>query len=248
MAVVDERDCFTMRTPAPDYLAELEAGVKGVRVAWSPDYGRVVPNEPEVVSICHDLARTFRSLGADYSEPYIRIEDTFDPLEPDPEYSYAQAYARVREIKPDYMDPFTWISQLPREDYAKLSIPIRNRLERPADLDYPLSIKPSVRYMAKTRIEDLFERSDLLLSPTVASTSYVCNVETVPAWQYTAYTHIWNLTGCCGASIPAGFHNGMPVGLQIIARQGEEALLLRAARALERERPWAQNRPDIVLP
>jgi Asp-tRNA(Asn)/Glu-tRNA(Gln) amidotransferase A subunit family amidase len=35
----------------------------------------------------------------------------------------------------------------------------------------------------------------------------------------------------------------MPVGLQIIARPGEEELILRAARAFERERPWAQVRP-----
>jgi Asp-tRNA(Asn)/Glu-tRNA(Gln) amidotransferase A subunit family amidase len=54
------------------------------------------------------------------------------------------------------------------------------------------------------------------------------------------------MAGYCAASVPAGFYKGMPVGLQIIGRPGEEALVLRAARAFERERPWAQNRPTVA--
>ena len=64
-------------------------------------------------------------------------------------------------------------------------------------------------------------------------------------WQYTAYTHIVNVSGYCAASVPAGFHEGMPVGLQIIGRPGDEHLVLRAARAFERERPWAHLRPVL---
>jgi len=54
-----------------------------------------------------------------------------------------------------------------------------------------------------------------------------------------------NVAGYCGASVPAGFHQGMPVGLQIIGRPGEEDLVLRAARAFEQERPWAQHSPAV---
>lgn len=246
LACVDERDPFTMRSQPPDYLADLEKGVRGIRMAWSPDLGRVFPEEPEIVPICHEAAMAFRTLGADYSEPSIRIEDPHDPMEPNPEYSRAQVDARVRAVKPDYIDPFTWLQKQSREDQAKVSIYVRDRSDRPNELDYAMSIPPEVRYRQRDRLEDLFKRIDLLLCPTITRRAFVCGKENVTPWQYTAYTHIVNVSGYCAASVPAGFYKGMPVGLQIMGRPGEEALVLRAARAFEKERPWAQSRPNIA--
>ena len=245
MAVVDRRDPLTMTEPAPDYLATLDDGVKDLRIAWSADLGRVFPEEPDIVPICHEAARAFRSLGARYSEPAIRIEDTHDPFEPDPEYAHSQVFARVRAANPDHLDTFTWISRLPPEKYAQLSLYIRDRAEHPTALDYAMSILPEVRYRRKDRLDELFRDIDLLLTPTITRRAFTCGTGTVSIWQYTAYTHIVNVAGYCAASVPAGFHLGMPVGLQIIGRPGEEALVLRAARALERDRPWAQLRPGL---
>jgi aspartyl-tRNA(Asn)/glutamyl-tRNA(Gln) amidotransferase subunit A len=245
MAVVDERDPFTMKTPAPDYLAGLDEGVKGVRIAWSPDLGRVFPEEPEIVPVCHEAAKAFRSLGAAYCEPSIRIEDTHDPFEPDAEYSHPQVFARVKQVNPDHLDTFTWISQLPPEKYAQLSLYIRDRSDHPNALDYAMSILPEIRTREKTRLDELFQGIDLLLTPTITRRAFVCGTGTVSISQYTAYTHIVNVAGYCAASVPAGFHMGMPVGLQIIGRPGDEELVLRAARALEKERPWAQLRPEL---
>lgn len=246
MAVVDTRDPFTLKTPAPNYLAGLDEGVKGVRIAWSPDLGRVIPEEPEIVPICHEAAQVFSAMGAVYSEPSIRIEDTHDPFEPDAEYSHPQVFARVKAVNPDHLDTFTWISQLPPEQYAKLSLYIRDRSDHPNALDYAMSILPEIRYREKTRLEDLFRDVDLLLTPTITRRAFVCGSGTVSISQYTAYTHIVNVAGYCAASVPAGFHMGLPVGLQIIGRPGEEALVLRAARAFERERPWEQVRPELI--
>ena len=245
IACVDARDPLTMRTPPPDYLAELDAGVKGVRIAWSGDLGRVEPDEPEIVPLCHAAAQVFRSLGADYSEPSIRLEDPHDQLERDPEYSRPQVEQRFRAVMPDYQNPFTWAAKLPRQDYEKLAIYFRDRSDRPNELDYAMSILPEVRNRAKTRLSDLFSGVDLLLTPSIARRAFVCGRENVTPWQYTAYTHLASVAGYCAASVPAGFHKGMPVGLQIIGRPGEEQLVLRAARAFERERPWTQHRPEL---
>jgi aspartyl-tRNA(Asn)/glutamyl-tRNA(Gln) amidotransferase subunit A len=246
VAVVDKRDVFSMTTPAPNYLADLEKGVRGVRMAWSPDFGRVIYDEEEIVPIVHETARAFQAMGANYSEPSIRLEDTMDPMEPDPEFSQAQVDAMVRRIKPDYIDPFTWASKLPREDYAKLSLYVRDRNDRPNQLDYMMRITPAVRYRKRDKLNDLFKRIDLLMSPVITRRAFICGEESATPWQYTAYTHLVNVTGYCAASVPAGFYKGMPVGLQIMGRPGEEALVLRAARALERERPWAQLRPKLA--
>jgi Asp-tRNA(Asn)/Glu-tRNA(Gln) amidotransferase A subunit family amidase len=246
MACCDERDAKTMRSPPPDYLAQLEDGVADLRFGWSPDLGRVIPDEPAIIDICHAAAQFFATAGASYTEEPIRLEDPHDELEQDTEYSKLQLAKQFRALLPDYQDPLSWAAKLPPEQYAQLTIYIRDRSDRPNMLDYAQSITPAIRHKPKTRLADLFGRIDLLLCPVIARTAFVCGIGGVTPWQYTAYTHIVNVSGYCAASVPAGFHEGMPVGLQIIGRPGEEHLILRAARAFERERPWAHLRPPSV--
>jgi len=243
MAGYDGRDAFAAKTPTSDYLKDLESGVTDVRMGWSGDLGRVVPQSPEIVDIAHKAAKAFAKLGARYEEPSFRLEDPLDPLELDPEYSPDKLAAQMKAVSPTAKDVFTWASELPREDWRKLSIYMRDRTDRPTQLEYAMSIRPDVRYRARTRMADLFSQFDLVLSPTIARIAPVCGETGLTPWEYTAYTYIVNSAGYCAASVPAGFYKGMPVGLQIIGRPNEEALVLRAARAFEKARPWAQHRP-----
>lgn len=243
MACVDGRDPFTMRAPPPDYLARLDNGVRGIRMAWSADFGRITPDEPDVIAICHEAARCFRKMGAVYTEPSIRIENPIDAMEPGHEYSPAVVDKRMREVVPDYVDDFAWIAKLPPEKRALLTDYVRESGKYTDMAGYLKTIPPEVRARKIDRLSDLFKQIDLLLSPTISRRAFVRGGEEPSQLQYTAYTMIFNQSGYCAASVPAGFSNGMPVGLQIVGRPGEEALVLRAARALERERPWAQQRP-----
>ncbi len=245
IACVDKRDPFTMTVEPPDYLAELDSGVRGLRMAWSPDLGRVVADEDEVVEICHEVARSFEAMGAIYSEPDIRLENPHDELEPDREYSREKMAAFYRSVEPGTQNVMEWAATLSPQDYAKLSIYFRNRNVSPNEVEYALTIPPHVRHKERTRMSDLFSQIDLLMTPTIGRTAFPFT-ELMSPWPYTAYTFIVNVSGYCAASVPAGFYNGLPVGLQIIGRPNEEHLLLRAARALERERPWAQFRPELV--
>jgi len=59
-------------------------------------------------------------------------------------------------------------------------------------------------------------------------------------------THPINTIGHPAASVPAGFDaDGMPVGLQIIGRFGDEETVLAASAAFEKLRPWADKRPVV---
>jgi Asp-tRNA(Asn)/Glu-tRNA(Gln) amidotransferase A subunit family amidase len=246
MAGFDGRDAFSMRTHPPDYLSELEAGVEGVRMAWSADFGWIMPDEPEVVAICHEAARSFSAMGAVYSEPAVRVENPMDPLEQVQEYSPAAVDKRLRELAPDFLDSFTWIAQQPPEKRELLTDYVAN-MGNYVDIEGFLnSISPKARACHVDRLSDLFDRVDLLMSPTIARRAFVREGGGPSQLQYTAYTLIFNQSGHCAATVPAGFYEGMPVGLQIIGRQGEEALVMRAARALERERPWAHHHPIVA--
>lgn len=87
------------------------------------------------------------------------------------------------------------------------------------------------------------EGHDLLVLPTVASPP--------PAHGETddlaviAATSPFNGSGQPAVSLPLGEHQGMPVGVQLVADHGREDVLVKIAAQLERARPWAERRPPV---
>ena len=106
------------------------------------------------------------------------------------------------------------------------------------------------------KVQGWFERCDLVATPTMSrpplsATHGVDEPITVngrPAGDmrvaWAPYLNVFNLTGHPALSVPAGFtREGLPVGLQLVARWHAEADLFAAARALEKARPWAKRVP-----
>ncbi|MEU2300989.1 amidase [Streptomyces antibioticus] len=89
-----------------------------------------------------------------------------------------------------------------------------------------------VRKANDLRLAALFERADLLLTPT---TPHAAHGHDGPGDRYsTALTWAFNLSGHPASSMPAGFGaDGCPVGLHLVAAHGREELLVAVARAAE---------------
>src|SRR5205809_627473 len=97
-----------------------------------------------------------------------------------------------------------------------------------------------------TTIDRFFARYDLLVTPTVPCPPFRAGADQ-PGWvagrpteylSWTAFTYPFNVTGQPAATVPCGTVDGMPVGLQIVGRRGEDAMVLRAAAAFEEAHPW----------
>jgi aspartyl-tRNA(Asn)/glutamyl-tRNA(Gln) amidotransferase subunit A len=103
-------------------------------------------------------------------------------------------------------------------------------------------------------VRRFFETHELLLTPTIATPPFKVGVDhpteiagrPIGRYEWIPFTFPFNMTGHPAASVPCGFtRDGLPVGLQIVGRRFDDALVLRAARAFEEAQPWAQHRPPL---
>ena len=82
--------------------------------------------------------------------------------------------------------------------------------------------------------------------PVNEQPKYIDGQSVHPRWGYLPFTPVFNLTGQPAANVPCGFsHDGMPIGLHIVGRRGEESLVLRASYAFEKAKPWINLRPPV---
>ncbi|HWH95478.1 MAG TPA: amidase [Baekduia sp.] len=101
----------------------------------------------------------------------------------------------------------------------------------------------------------LWDDVDVLLTPAAADGPYRAGV--VGRWGTATYLArggerltwmpAWNITGQPSASVPAGLDDdGLPVGVQLVGRSGEDALLLSLSAQIETARPWIDRRPEAI--
>ncbi|HEY8173946.1 MAG TPA: amidase family protein, partial [Dehalococcoidia bacterium] len=102
-------------------------------------------------------------------------------------------------------------------------------------------------------MQEFHRTYDLLLTPAVSITAFPVGHppaqvggRDVPPFGWMAFTQPFNLTGQPAASVPCGFDSrGLPVGVHVIGRAYEDALVLRASRAFEQLQPWTDRRPAL---
>ena len=101
-----------------------------------------------------------------------------------------------------------------------------------------------------------FQEHDVLLSPTLAKPPLRVGELTLDTDDvrgnreamagFSPFTSLFNLTGQPAASVPCGFSSdGLPIGLHVVGRKGDEATILRASAVFEKMRPWADKHPPI---
>jgi aspartyl-tRNA(Asn)/glutamyl-tRNA(Gln) amidotransferase subunit A len=237
MAGPDEWDRTSLEAAPDDYVGKLGAGIKGLKVAFSADLGGF-PVDPDVAEVVKQAVRAFDGLGCVVEEVKPAFADTHDLIRCLWSAHEAGNYAPYLREWHDRMDPGL-VACI--EDGLRYSV-----------VDYVEARGQKLAYWDSVR--PLFEKFDLLLTPTLSVAAFPVgrlNPEHWPqhAWDWigwASFSYPFNFTGQPAASVPAGFTpGGLPVGLQIVGRRFADLTVLQASAAFEAARPWAERRPPL---
>lgn len=225
-------------TRHPGFVEDLAGGINGLRVAWSPDLG-YAPVDPEVAEICRSAVQVFDEMGCQVAETNPGIEDPWEIV--DMLFGIGQAGGVA-----DQLDTI-------REQLDPGRVRVIERLMHSSAIELQQAHVARENYYRQ--MMKFMESFDLLITPTLPITAFEAGKDfpdeingTAQAYLgWTPFTYPFNLTGQPAASIPCGFtEDGMPVGLQIVGRWRDDALVLRAAARFEEARPWLQVIPTVL--
>jgi aspartyl-tRNA(Asn)/glutamyl-tRNA(Gln) amidotransferase subunit A len=233
----DVRDWYQAPPLDIDFFKDLDAGVKGLRIAYSRNlgYARV---DPEVAALVDRGVRAFESLGAIVEEIDLALEDPIAIMRPLWAVALAMAVAPMTPEQRALVDPPLLEMAEPGMHLSALEY---RQLER-------------AREAFARRMCLLHQSYDLLVTPQLAVTAFEAGHEVPPDsdrkrwWDWSPFTYPFNLSQQPAAAVPCGFTRaGLPVALQVVANKFADVLVLRAARAFEARQPFVMPGIDPAL-
>ena len=105
-----------------------------------------------------------------------------------------------------------------------------------------------VRTVIRREFDAAFETYDALVAPVTPTTAFKIGEKTADPYEMylnDVFTLPVNIAGLPGLSVPAGFVDGLPVGLQVIGKPFDEAAVLRVAHAYEQAADWSAKHPAL---
>ncbi|HTM62944.1 MAG TPA: Asp-tRNA(Asn)/Glu-tRNA(Gln) amidotransferase subunit GatA [Gammaproteobacteria bacterium] len=255
MAGFDEHDSTSINEAVPDYTKTLNDSIKGLRIGLPKEYFSAGLNS-DVAKLIQDAIKEFEKMGAIITE--VSLPNT--SLSVPAYYVIAPAecssnLARYDGVRYGYRckDPIDLQDLYKRSRSEGFGSEVKRRIMIGT---YVLSagyydayyIKAQkVRHLIRNDFTSAFKNVDVILGPTAPSTAFKFGEKTAdPVSMYLSdiYTIAVNLAGLPGMSIPAGFVNNLPVGLQLIGNLFGEAKLLNAAHWYQKATDWHKRTPE----
>ena len=232
----DARDWTSLPPDDHDYLAHLDQGIQGLKIAYSPALGYAQGIDPEVAAAVHAAVQQLQAAGAHVEQVDPGIDD---PLDISIGLWFAGAWTIWNSLTAEQQalaDPDFAAEAQQGSKYGALDLQ-RLTLARGA---------------LGSHMRQFMQRYDLLVTPAVAVPAFdarpPASVPMTPRSMlgWTPFSYPFNLTQQPACSIPCGLTRaGLPIGLQFVGPMFGDALVLRAARAYEMIRPIARPRCDF---
>jgi aspartyl-tRNA(Asn)/glutamyl-tRNA(Gln) amidotransferase subunit A len=220
------------------YQARLHEGIKGKRIAYSPDLGHARVDS-EVAALVDAAARRFGELGA-------TVEPVATPwAAPGPELIRFFWSAHMTRLKPHLEQ---WESRMDPGLVACIKA-----ADHVAVADYQAARERKMAYVAN--IHRWFENWDFLLTPAVSVAAFPAGKLMPDHWprhewdwvSWAEFSYPFNMSWNPAASVPCGFTaDGLPAGLQIVGKRFDDLGVLQASAAFETIQPWAGQRPALT--
>lgn len=252
----DKMDSTSSQSPIPDYLSALTGDVKGLRIAVPKEYlGEGI--DPKVKEAVLEALKVLEGLGASWEEVSL----------PHSRYAVAAYYLLASSEASSNLARFDGVRYGKRTENASglLELYTHSRSEgfgpevkrRIMLGTYALSSgyydayylkAQKVRTLIKQDFDQVFADYDVILGPTAPTpafkigtqvddplTMYLNDILTIPV----------SLAGIPAISVPCGFADGLPVGLQIMGKALDESTVLRVAHAFEQHTEHHKQRPQL---
>jgi len=223
----DVRDFYAAPPLGIDFRADLDNGIRGMRVAYSRTLG-YAKVDAQVAALVDRGVASLEQLGAQVEEIDLALEDPISIMQPLWAVALAMAVEPMGAAQRALADP-------PMLELAQPGFGITALQYRAFERQ---------RETLARRMNLLHQNYDLLVTPQLATTAFAVNHEVPPGsgltrwWQWSPFTYPFNLTQQPAATVPCGFaDNGLPVAMQFVAARFQDAKVLRAARAFERTHP-----------
>ncbi|MDM7932004.1 amidase [Tabrizicola sp.] len=230
--------------PVPDLLSGLDRGARGLKIGWLADWGGAYPMEPGILDACETGLRLLEDMGA-----------VVEPLPPPfPAEKLWHAWTTLRAML---------------NAGAKRSLaedPVKRALTKPESLweiEQGLGLSAQAVHAASVirsrwhaHAARLFDRFDALVLPSAQVWPFPADwrwpnriagrpMDTYHRWMEVVVPA--SLIGLPALSVPVGFGpKGLPMGMQIIGRSGDDAGVLAIGQAWHRATEWPQRQPPAL--
>ena len=253
---LDPMDSTTANIEVPNYVEALTGDIKGLKIAVPKEYLGEGVGEEARNSVLEAL-KVLEKLGAEWEEVSL----------PHSKYALATYYllssseasanlARFDGVRYGYRSPNseTLIDLYKNSraegfgDEVKRRIMLGTFALSSGYYDAYYKKAQKARTLIKKDFEDVFEKYDVIVGPTTPTpafkigenisdplTMYANDILTIPV----------NLAGVPGISVPCGFANGLPLGLQIIGKHFDESTVYRVAHAYEQATDYHKQKPAL---
>lgn len=232
----DPRDPTSLPDPVPDYLAQIDDGVAGLRIGFDREWA-IEGVDPEIARVVEAAAETMQGLGAELVD--VSLPEMAEQIEQWPLLCAAEAAVAHAETYPSRAD-----------DYGPYFAYFLRMGTEASGVDYARAHLRRIELVQQLR--DATADVDVLISPAMATPPFPVTPEfyftpptDFPAWRM-RFTVPFDFNGWPTITLPAGLNaDGVPLAVQFVGKTLSEDMLFRLGRAYEHATSYVPMRPPV---
>jgi aspartyl-tRNA(Asn)/glutamyl-tRNA(Gln) amidotransferase subunit A len=258
MAGFDPKDSTSIDHKKEDYINNIDQPIEGLKIGLPKEYF-ADGLDSDVAKVVEFAIDQYKKLGAtivDVSLPNTNLSiPVYYVLAPAEASSNLSRYDGVRfghrtSQYDDLMDMYCKTRQEGFGEEVKRRILIGTYVLSAGYYDAYYLKAQQIRHLISKDFKKAFQACDVIMGPTAPSTAFKAHEkidDPVTMYLQDVYTIATNLAGLPGMSIPAGFVNKLPVGIQIIGNYFGEARMLNIAHQFQKLTDWHKAIPKGTL-